>query len=352
MTKQGQKSHYDIKLLRGYGSKIFVKNQRIVLQSGIDVFTKQQEIEEYVPSSLPYSRIVMVGKHGYVSIKAIQLFADYHTNLIFLDSFGNFTACLHEVGSSFFASRRRISQYDTFRDPAKVLYLQRQLIVAKLESQIEFVKDELIKSKLRKFRELVSHAKSYRDIVGHEAHAAIIYRNYYVSLFDPQYGFIQRKNRGRRSKQRYATNVINALLNYGSSVLYSEIAKHINAQGLDPNYGFYHKNHESEQALVYDITEPYRVLIESAVLEFSQTNRYWNRLHKCFRLDEKNHYQILLDDLTVKRFLDVISRKLNEKRMCASRYGNRSQPNKEVPTRVSTIMKLKVEKLAKIVMNS
>lgn len=347
MTKQGQKSHFDIKVLRGYGSKIFVKNQRIVLQDGIDVFTKKQEIEEYIPSSLPYSRIVVIGKEGYITIKAIQILADYHINVIFLDLFGNFKASIHEVMSSFVGYKRRMGQYDTFRDCSKVLLLQKQLIISKLESQINFVKDESIRLKLRKFQNLVSHAKNYQEIVGCEAHAGIIYRNYYASLFDEKYDFIQRKNRGRRSKQRYATNVINALLNYGYSILYSEITKHINAQGLDPYYGFYHKNHSSEQALAYDLAESYRVLIEFSVLDFSKTNRYWNRLHKCFKLDEKNNYQIILDDLTIKRFLGMISMKLNEKRMYVSRYGNRGNSEKVVPTKMSTIMKLKVENLTK-----
>ena len=347
MTKKGQKSHFDIKILRGYGSGIYVKSQRIVLKNGVDVFTKEQETEEYFPSGLPYSRIVVIGKDSYITSKAVQLFADYHINLIFLDLFGNFKACLHEVGFSFFASRRRIAQYDAFRDPDKVLYLQRQLIAAKLESEIEFVEDKAIKAKLQNFRSHVLQAKSYREIINHEAHAGIIYRNYYASLFDSRYEFIQRSNRGRRSRQRYATNVINVLLNYGFSILYSEIAKHINAYGLDTNYGFYHKNHESEQALVYDLAESYRVLVESAVLEFSKTNRYWNRLHKCFRLDEKNHFQLILDNLTIKRFLELISMKFNEKRLYISRYGNRgARKNKEVPTRESTILKLKVEHLA------
>ncbi len=150
LTKQGQQSHFDIKVLRGYGSKIFVKNQRIVLQDGIDVFTKKQEVEEYVPSSLPYSRIVVIGKEGYITTKAIQLLSDYHINVIFLDLFGNFKACLHEAMSSFVGYKRRMAQYDAFRDPQKVLYLQRKLIFDKLVSQINFVKDESIKSTLQK----------------------------------------------------------------------------------------------------------------------------------------------------------------------------------------------------------
>ncbi len=346
MTKQGQKSHFDIKVLRGYGSKIFVKNQRIVLQNGIDVFTKKQEIEEYVPSSLPYSRIVMIGKEGYITTKAIQILADYHINVIFLDLFGNFKACLHEAMSSFVGYKRRMAQYDAFRDPQKVLYLQRKLIFDKLESQINFVKDESIKLKLKKFQNYVVKGISYREIVGHEAHAGIVYRNYYASLFDEKFEFIQRKNKGRRSKQRYATNVINALLNYGTSVLYSEIAKHVNSEGLDPFFGFYHKNHSSEQALIYDLAEPYRFLIESSVLEFSKTTAQWNRLQKCYKLDENHHFQTILDNITIRRFLETICRKFNEKDLFFSRYGNRGVPSKMVPTRRSTILRLNIEKLA------
>lgn len=140
--------------------------------------------------------------------------------------------------------------------------------------------------------------------------------------------------------------MINALLNYGYSVLYSEIARQINAQGLDPFYGFYHKSHESEQALVYDLTEPYRVLVESAVLEFSETADRWNKISKCFRLDEKNHYQILLDEITVKRFLETLSRKFNEKIQYVSRYGNRGKVDGIAQTRMSTVMKLQIEEFA------
>jgi len=350
MTQLGQQNHYDIKYLRGYGSQISVKNQRIVLKNGIDAFTEKQETEEYVPTGIPYSRIVL-GKDGYVSNKAIQLLADNHVSLVFLDSFGNFKACLHEVMSSFTGSNRRMAQYDTFRDAENVLYLQKELIKAKLQSEIDFVKDEFVKSKLKRFQEYVSNAKSYKEILSHEAKAGIIYRNYYVSLFDPKYGFTQRKNDGRRSKPRYATNVINALLNYGFSVLYSEVAKNINGQGLDPYFGFYHKSHESEQALVYDLVEPYRVLVESAILEFSKTERRWSRLDNCFRLNEKYHYQIILDKLTIERFLETLSRKFNEKRRYISRYGNRGQSTEEALTRESTIMKLKIENLALFCLN-
>ncbi len=247
--------------------------------------------------------------------------------------------------SSFTGTSRRMGQYDTFRDSSKVLALQKKLIISKLESQLDFV-DDITREKISNYQTKIPNCKSYRDIIGIEAKAGIAYRLYYVSLFDAKYDYRSRKNAGRKNKSRYATNVINALLNYGYSVLYSEIAKNILAQGMDPYYGFYHKSHESEQALVYDLAESYRIIIEFAVLEFSNTEDRWNRISKCFKLDEKNHYQILLDEITIKRFLETLSRKFNEKISYVSRFGNRGKVNGIADTRMSTVMKLQIEEFA------
>lgn len=332
-------------MLSGYGYSISVRNQRIVLKNGTDVFTEESETEEYIPTALPYSRLVLVGKNGYVSTKAIHLLAENHISLIFLDTFGNLKASIQEDMSSFTGVYRRMGQYDTFRDNTKCLSLQKDLVIGKLQSEIDFVNDHIVKAKLEKFQDYIRTARTYHEILSCEAKSGIIWRNYYSGLFDESFQYDSRKNAGRRAKPRYATHVINALLNYGFSILYSEVAKNIHAQGLDAYFGFYHKSHESEQALVYDLVEPYRILVESAVLEFSSTASQWNRLNKCVKLNEKHHHQIILDEICLKRFLETLSRKFNEKRMYVSRYGNRGKTTEEALTRESTIMKLQIEEL-------
>lgn len=346
MTLAGKQNHYDIKVLSGYGYSISVRNQRIVLKNGTDVFTEESETEEYIPTALPYSRLVLVGKNGYVSTKAIHLLSENHISLIFLDTFGNLKCSIQEDMSSFTGVYRRMGQYDSFRDEDHRLALQKDLMIRKLQSEIDFVNDGIVKAKLAKFQDYIRNASSYKEVLSSEAKAGIIWRNYYSGLFDESYQYDSRKNAGRRAKPRYATHVINALLNYGFSILYSDVAKQIHAQGLDAYYGFYHKSHESEQALVYDLVEPYRILVESTVLEFSRKATQWNRLDKCVKLNEKHHYQIILDELCLKRFLETLSRKFNEKRMYVSRYGNRGKATEEALTRESTIMKLQIERLA------
>jgi CRISPR-associated protein Cas1 len=63
------------------------------------------------------------------------------------------------------------------------------------------------------------------------------------------------------------------LLNYGFGILYAEVAKQLNALGLDCYYGFYHRNHESHLALVYDMIEPFRNLVDTSILEIQNVIR-------------------------------------------------------------------------------
>jgi hypothetical protein len=46
MTLKGKKNHYNVKLLRGYECSIRLKDNKVVLRGGTDVFTGKAEVEE------------------------------------------------------------------------------------------------------------------------------------------------------------------------------------------------------------------------------------------------------------------------------------------------------------------
>src|SRR5919198_3082375 len=137
MTLKGKKNHYNVKLLKGYGASISLKNNKVCLKGGRDIFTGQQEIEDWFVTQIPYERIVIAGK-GYVSTDAIQLLTDYNINVILLDSFGNLVCNMSRVMVSDIATKYRTGQYDTFRNPEKVLQLQKQSLHAKQLFKISF----------------------------------------------------------------------------------------------------------------------------------------------------------------------------------------------------------------------
>ncbi|GKS67593.1 hypothetical protein YTPLAS73_11400 [Nitrosarchaeum sp.] len=121
-------------------------------------------------------------------------------------------------------------------------------------------------------------------MVAAEAQVSQEYFKMYSSFFDEKYGFDIRHGIGYFTKQN-ETDVINALLNYGYTVLSGEISKQINGLGLDPYYSFYHKNHESFQSITYDIIEPFRWLVEKTVY------RLCHAKNKKLRIKKEHYYK-------------------------------------------------------------
>jgi CRISPR-associated protein Cas1 len=80
--------------------------------------------------------------------------------------------------------------------------------------------------------------------------ASKIYFQEFSKLIPEKYGFSSRNQSFIRNSKENATDVINALLNYGYSVLAGEISKFVCGFGLDPYYGFMHKLHTGFQPLL------------------------------------------------------------------------------------------------------
>ena len=352
MTLKGKKNHYNVKLLRGYGCSIRLKANRICLKDGADPFNGQAEKEEWFVTQIPYERIVIAGK-GYVSTDAIQLLTDHNINVILLDTFGKLVANMNNVMSSPTGTSYRIAQYDTFRNPAKVLELQKNLLTAKLQSQISFLKDlrrdevnEAITG-LEAYLTRINNptTKDKRDLLTIESRAGHLYFRNYAKLFPQKYAFESRHGGGLVMSNRYASDVINALLNYGHAVLAAEIAKFVNGIGLDPYFGFMHKTHNSFQALVYDFIEPFRWLVEHAVYKIVVEESNHGRSIK------KNEYawtregKIILDSGLIQRFLELLERLFQSERLCSFKHGLKRKDGMSMCQEI-TIVKIHVQSLA------
>jgi CRISPR-associated protein Cas1 len=87
-----------------------------------------------------------------------------------------------------------------------------------------------------------------------EAQAA---RRYWKALFGPRF-----------SRDRDAPG-INALLNYGYTVLRALMSRAICAAGLHPTIGVFHSNRANAFALTDDLMEPYRPLVDELVRQLA-----------------------------------------------------------------------------------
>jgi len=67
-------------------------------------------------------------------------------------------------------------------------------------------------------------------------------------------------------------NDVNALLNYGYTVLRTATARAVVAAGLHPSIGLHHSNRNNAFALADDLMEPFRPLVDCAARSLSVTN--------------------------------------------------------------------------------
>lgn len=84
--------------------------------------------------------------------------------------------------------------------------------------------------------------------------------------------FIPEQYRFEKRAQHPATDIVNALLNYGYGVLYSKIEGALIKTGIDPYIGVFHRDDYNRPVLVFDIIEKYRVWVDYVVYSLVQQN--------------------------------------------------------------------------------
>jgi len=146
--------------------------------------------------------------------------------------------------------------------------------------------------------------------------------------------------------KKNAGDIINALLNYGYTVLAGEITKFVNGLGLDAYYGFYHIAHTSFQALVYDLIEPFRCLVEYSVYKFA------NNVNSKQRIKTKEYTwtregKIVMDSDLIRRFLEILERKFQSERYYKFKQGIKMRNGMSMCQEI-TIVKIITTNLAEI----
>lgn len=85
--------------------------------------------------------------------------------------------------------------------------------------------------------------------------------------FDVLNLFLPSEYRFEKRSQHPATDIANALLNYGYGLLYGKIEGALIKAGIDPYVGVMHRDDYNRPVLVYDIIELYRVWVDFVVVQ-------------------------------------------------------------------------------------
>jgi CRISP-associated protein Cas1 len=137
----------------------------------------------------------------------------------------------------------------------------------------------------------------------------------------------------------------NNVLNYGYSVLAAEIAKFAHGCGLDPYYGFMHKMDTSFQALVYDLIEPFRWLVEYTVYKIAVEEPKRGRMIRKDEYAWTREGRVILDSGLIRRFLEMLERTFQNEKLEKFKHGVKRKDGMSECQEI-TIAKIHVQNLA------
>ncbi len=149
------------------------------------------------------------------------------------------------------------------------LKLSRRIIDAKIRNQIVVLRryartrrEDIDRPivEMQNMAKKVKESTTIEQLMGFEGGAARTYFKTLGKLIDPDFSF---KGRSRRPPQ----DPFNSLISLGYSIILNEIYGKLEAKGLNPYFGFMHKDRERHPTLASDLMEEWRaVLIDSTAL--------------------------------------------------------------------------------------
>lgn len=157
------------------------------------------------------------------------------------------------------------SGQSTFRDTSGALDLARIVLLAKFDNCHEAIRRKTkISAQWQERRKAIKEAKTAESLRGAEGYAA---REYFALWHDILHDF---EWTGRHPHP--APDPVNMLLSLGYGLLHNRLSSALRSAGLNPRIGFFHQNRGRHCALASDLMEPFRAIVDAAVLKLIAWN--------------------------------------------------------------------------------
>ena len=248
------------------------------------VVTAEDENLERQTRRVPLEEIDAVVIHGFgqITTQAIHLCASRGIAVQWMTLGGRFSA---GTTSSPGRVQQRIRQFAALSDEAIRLRLAKQLVHAKVETQLRYLLRatrgnkpareaslghiERIRESLRK----VPGVTGDESLLGLEGMAAKAYFAVIPSLLAPQTPAEMRP--AGRSKHP-PRDRFNALLSFGYALLQTAVHRAAVSVGLEPAFGFYHRPRSAAPPLVLDVMELFRTSLWEIPVIGSINRQQWD----------------------------------------------------------------------------
>ncbi|HEV2550420.1 MAG TPA: CRISPR-associated endonuclease Cas1 [Stellaceae bacterium] len=284
-------------VLSGHGARLCVDNGALIVQNGFTHYPQKREEWRFFSGEWRTpSRIIVLDGSGGITFHALRWLAERDIPLVQIDWRGN---VVHVVGGGGYAIDRKLAEAQlAARTNGTGLKLSLQLIAEKINNSMAtllsaFTPSPAIERALQKLKReadvLTSKPPaSIGGLLGIEGRAGFAYFSAWRS-FPLQWKGTDRRPipddwrrigqrgsfaSGRDRPNQHATHPVNAMLNYTYAVLESQVRARVIGAGLDPTVGLFHGAYRQKPALVYDLMEPLRPLVDRNLLEFVQQTAF------------------------------------------------------------------------------
>ncbi len=254
----------------GYGYNLSVDGGRLEATNGHHI-NRPKHKTKYRSNYLDFDKVVISGNHGNLSVSAIRWLMKQKRDVVILDWNGRIVTSMSPYLSN--RGQYKLAQYKAVNDPVQKTNIAKWILQQKIDGSLrvlEWLKENhkgfLFEKSIPKLHSDFSKNTDFKKILETEAVFSHHYWNALASVFDKKWEFISR-NFGDSWASKNADDPINAMLNYGYSILESEIWKAVNTVGLEPYIGFIHKTYTNKAPLIYDLQEPFRWIVELGILK-------------------------------------------------------------------------------------
>lgn len=292
-AKTSRRRHLPL-VLDGHGAGLHVSHGALVVRSGFTHYPEKRYEYRLFPRDpeMP-SRIVLLDGTGSISFDAIDWLTAQRIPLIRINWRGEMLAMLGGIGYS--ADPEKSHRQRLAKIQNREIEIGTKLIQHKITNSIATLKIVVPSTADRAHsitriadcqREMmVRQPRSLLKLLSIEGQAAIAYFEAWRTI-PMKWSGVSRKpipkewySVGARSstarekiKNRNASHPVNAMLNYAYAILQSQVQTSVLAQGYDPTIGFLHASRIGRSALVLDLMEPLRPVIDRAVIAFIRSS--------------------------------------------------------------------------------
>lgn len=234
-------------------------------------------LELYEPKgrrgSVPLARLERVVLHGRVTLSTSVIGALVRAGASVALLGGRRSRYLATcIGKTHNDVRRRLGQFDAYRNNAARVAWARELVAAKVGAQQRLLQRAMAarpdqrRALFRGDAHLavalagLSSGREFTvaQLLGIEGAAAASYFRAYAGLFPPSLGFKARR-------RRPPPDPVNACLSFAYTLLHVEAVSVIHAAGLDPMLGLYHQPAHGRESFAADVIEPFRPHVDEWV---------------------------------------------------------------------------------------